>query len=278
MSDDKKIFQGDLTAKPGVIYEYERITGYLHASGADTKTSFPKLTTVGGSLDARGADTKTSFPKLTTVGGSLYANGADTKTSFPKLTTVGGSLDANGADTKTSFPKLTTVGGSLDARGADTSEIKANARAAPEICRRNIFEANLKIGYYFADGILARLINRKGRVARVIICGKKDRSYVVDDGNGNYSHGATLKEARDGLIYKLSSRDTSIFEKWTRKTTVSLADAIKAYQAITGACESGTRHFCEQSGQLPNKLTIEDAIKRTQGQYGSDSFAKFFAE
>jgi hypothetical protein len=26
---------GDLMAKPGVIYEYEKITGYLDASGAD---------------------------------------------------------------------------------------------------------------------------------------------------------------------------------------------------------------------------------------------------
>ena len=79
----------------------------LDARNADTKTAFPKLTTVGGYLDARGADTKTAFPKLTTVGGYLYASGADTKTAFPKLTTVGGYLDASGADTKTAFPKLT---------------------------------------------------------------------------------------------------------------------------------------------------------------------------
>ena len=67
------VHKGDLIAKPGVAYECEEITGSLDARGADTKTSFPKLTTVGGWLDARGADTKTSFPKLTTVGGSLDA-------------------------------------------------------------------------------------------------------------------------------------------------------------------------------------------------------------
>ena len=107
------IHQGDLVAKPGTVYQFEQITGSLYASGADTKTAFPKLTTVGGSLDASGADTKTAFPKLTTVGGSLDARGADTKTAFPKLTTVGGYLDARGADTKTAFPKLTTVGSYL---------------------------------------------------------------------------------------------------------------------------------------------------------------------
>ena len=61
-----KIHKGDLYAEAGKTYDFEEITGSLDASGADTKTAFPKLTTVGGSLDARGADTKTSFPLLKT--------------------------------------------------------------------------------------------------------------------------------------------------------------------------------------------------------------------
>ena len=135
----------------------------------------------------------------------------------------------------------------------------------------------MKIGYYYVDSILARLVNRKGRVARVVICGKTEMSYVVEDGNGNYSHGKTLDEARKGLIYKLSSRDTESFKGWKLSTVVSLADAIRAYRAITGACEQGTRHFCETLGKLPEKLTIGEAIKLTSGQYGSGSFAKFFS-
>ena len=59
-----KIFKGDFTAEAGVVYDFEEITGSLYARGADTKTAFPKLTTVGGYLDASGADTKTAFPKL----------------------------------------------------------------------------------------------------------------------------------------------------------------------------------------------------------------------
>jgi hypothetical protein len=294
METNKK-FEGDIVAKPGTVYEYEEITGSVYASGADTKTSFPKLTTVGGYVDASGADTKTSFPKhakvggyvdasgadtktsfpkLTTVGGYVYASGADTKTSFPKLTTVGGYVDASGADTKTSFPKLTTVGGYVDARGAE--HVKTNDPSALEMCRKNIFHANLKLGYYYVDGILARLVNRKGKVARVVICGKTAVSYVVEDARGNYSHGVTLAEARSGLMFKLSSRDTSIFKKWTRDTKVSSADAIMAYRAITGACEQGTRHFCEGLGKLPDSLTVGEVIERTNGQYGSKEFSQFF--
>ncbi len=65
----KNIFHGDPIARAGVVYEYEEITGYIDARGADTKTAFPKLTAVGGYIDASGADTKTAFPKLTAVGG-----------------------------------------------------------------------------------------------------------------------------------------------------------------------------------------------------------------
>ena len=55
-----KIHKGDLIAEAGVVYDFEEITGDLNASGADTRTAFPKLTTVGGYLYASGAD----FPSL----------------------------------------------------------------------------------------------------------------------------------------------------------------------------------------------------------------------
>ena len=191
---------------------------------------------------------------------------------------ITGSVDASGADTKTAFPKLTTVGGSVEATGADTKNLKTNNPCAVEKCRKNIFEANLKLGYYYVDGILAALVKRKGRVARVIIVGKTAVSYVVEDGRGNYSHGETLEKARDGLIYKISSRDTSTFKKWTKSTTVSLVDAIASYRIITGACEFGTRHFCEGLGKLPKNLTINRVIELTKGQYGANTFAAFFSK
>ncbi len=242
MSDKKKIFKGDLVAEPGVVYEYEEITGHLYADGM-AAGAFPKATslTVGGDLYARGMAAG-AFPKATslTVGGHLYADGM-----------------AAGA-----FPKA--------------CKIDANNPAAIAKARKSIFHANLKLGYYYVDGILARLVNRKGKVARVVICGKTAMSYVVEDANGNYSHGATLAEARSGLMFKLSSRDTSTFKKWTHETKVSLPEAITAYRAITGACEQGTRHFCEGVGKLPDNLTIGEAIKMTAGQYGNRQFAEFF--
>ena len=64
----KNRFEGNLVVEPGKIYDYDEISGTIDAQGTDTKTAFPKLTSVGGSIDARGADTKAAFPKLTSVG------------------------------------------------------------------------------------------------------------------------------------------------------------------------------------------------------------------
>ena len=60
-----KIVEGDITYNPADDYtEVEEINGSLDFCGTDTRTAFPKLTTVGGYLDVTCADTKTAFPKL----------------------------------------------------------------------------------------------------------------------------------------------------------------------------------------------------------------------
>lgn len=168
------------------------------------------------------------------------------------------------------------ITGYLYARG-DFGHVRTNDSGAAAVCSEALFKAMLANGYHFADGILAKLIWQKGNIYKVIVCGKSERSYVVSDGQGNYSHGDTLDEARNGLLYKLQSRDTTEFKSWTVNTVVPLASAIKAYRAITGACEAGTRHFCEQQGKLPPKVRICEVIEKTQGAYGSDRFAEFFA-
>ena len=297
-----KKHEGDLIAKPGTVYEFEEITGSVYARGADTKTAFPKLTTVGGYVDARGADTKAAFPKLTTVGGSVDARGADTKTAFPKLTTVGGSVDASGADTRTAFPKLTTVGGSVYASGANTRTAfpklstvggsvytrGANTRTAfPKLKTQNDLNAIIKcdkamttalalIGLVLHDGVLSKVVSAKNGVFRVKIIGQTKISYVIER-NGVTAHGKTLSEARADLLFKLGKRDTSIYKKWTLKTEKPTEEMIAAYRAITGACGSGVSHFLNGKN-YENKVTVEFAIAETQGKFGHDVFREFFKQ
>ena len=235
MNKENEVFEGDIIVKSGVVYSYTKITGSIDASGADTKAAFPKLTSVGGYIDARGADTKAAFPKLTSVGGYIYARG-------------------------------------------DKSHIKQNdldvAQHCLVYCRSLLLSTFAAAGFSFADGILARIVSQRGPVSRVVICGKTEVSYLVTDGEA-FSHGETLAKAREGLLYKIGSRDTTEFKAWKLDRVVSKRDAIRAYRTITGACETGTREWMEQR-ETPEKITVKGIIDITQGAYGSESFKAFF--
>ena len=205
-----KVNEGDLVAEPGIVYDVEKIAG------------------------------------------SLYAKGADTKTAFPRLTSVGGSLDASG----------------------DYSHVKSNDGSASQKCLSMLLASFAAAGFSFVDGILARIISRRGPVSRIVVCGKTEITYIVTDGEFN-SHGKTLKEARDGLIYKIGNRDTSEFKSWTMDKVVSKRDAIRAYRVITGACEAGVRGWMSQHA-TPETITVQGIVKITGGAYGAETFKKFF--
>ena len=126
-----------------------------------------------------------------------------------------------------------------------------------------------------ADGILSEVIEHKKNVYRVKNHGETEITYLVQDGDV-YSHGKTLKEAKESLIYKLSNRDTSQYKDYTLDTKVTKKEAIQMYRAITGACEQGTRMFVEGLSTVPRNLTVKKIIELTEGRYGNDKFRKFF--
>lgn len=130
-------------------------------------------------------------------------------------------------------------------------------------------------GLIKADGILSRVVRSRGSIHRVVIVGKTKVSYLIGQGT-SWSHGETLAQARESLLYKIGSRDTSEFKKWNLKTKVSKRDGIRAYRVITGACESGTKDWASQR-ELPESITVSGIIELTRGSYGADKFAAFFA-
>jgi hypothetical protein len=197
-----------------------------------------------------------TLPALTSCGGYIYAS-ANAKLSLPALTSCGGSIDAS-ENAKLSLP----------------AEVKKNDDKAVALCQALLLVSFHAAGYSFADGILARIVSQRGPVTRVIVCGKTEVSYLVTNGDA-YSHGKTLKEARDGLLYKIGNRDTTPYKSWTLDKTVTKGEAIKAYRVITGACEAGVRGWMEQH-KTPEKITVKGIIEITRGAYGSDEFEKFF--
>jgi hypothetical protein len=188
------------------------------------------------------------------ITGTVDARGADTRAAFPKLTTVGGGVDARGADTRAAFPKLTTT-------QADPSYLAtAFALQGLEMC----------------DGILSRLVSRRGNVARVAVVGQSQISYLVRRGDTT-AHGATLQLARADLLFKLGSKDTSQFQAWTLKTRKPVDEMIAAYRVITGACQFGVSRFMAEK-QYGATISVAAVIKETRGQYGHAQFSKFFTQ
>jgi len=121
------------------------------------------------------------------------------------------------------------------------------------------------------DRIWCKVINKKGKAYLVEVNDR--RVYVVTDGV-NFAHGATIKEAKASLIYKIKDRDTSMYKDLKLDSVIPFADAVKMYRAITGACESMTRTFAERNKK--SKYTVQELIDLTDGQYGSSNFKQFF--
>ena len=204
-------------------------------------------------------------------GGSLYLSSV---TSIPEgfNPTVGGDLDLRSV---TSIPEgfNPTVGGYLYLRSG-RKYIGAEVEI-PYIPARYLWRNK---EYIKVDGIFTKIISERGNVMRVQRIAHKDIEYLVTDGDGRWAHGATLKEAKESLIYKITSRDTSKYKEWGLNTTITHVEAIEAYRTITGACAFGTRHFCETilGDKKKNKYTVAEVIELTKGQYGAESFKEFF--
>lgn len=102
--------------------------------------------------------------------------------------------------------------------------------------------------YSFFDGIEKEIIKHRGNVYNCA-----DKSYIVSDGKGNFAHGKTLKEAKNDLAYKLSTRDLSDYENITLESELIFAEAVQFYRSVTGSCSEGTKEFVNQ-----NKVKVKD--------------------
>lgn len=185
-----------------------------------------------------------------------------------------------GQNAKLSAPALTSIGGGVDvgqnAKLSIGAEYKQFDETAKSFCLKFNFECFLKAGFLFADNILAKILEKKKNVYKIQICGQTKASYCIEV-DGVFSHGATIKEAKESLLYKISDRDTSKYNNYTLDTVITFEDAIKMYRCITGACEGGTRHFVENVLQnRKKKYTVREVIEETKGQYNNEKLQEFF--
>jgi hypothetical protein len=133
-----------------------------------------------------------------------------------------------------------------------------------------------RIEHIIADRILSKVISKRNGIYKVINHGENEETYIIER-DGVYSHGETLKEAKESLLYKLSDRDTSKYDNFKLTDEVSFEEAIQMYMCITGACSSGTKYFVDNIlKDKKDKYTIQEIINLTEGQYNSNRFKEFF--
>ena len=128
--------------------------------------------------------------------------------------------------------------------------------------------------HIIADGILSKVLSKKGNVYKVINHNEEKHSFLIEH-NGVYSHGKTVKEARESLVYKISNRDTSMYKDYTLETKMTKDEAIVMYMTITGACAYGTKQFVDSIENIPSELTVKEVIDLTKGKYGNEDLIRF---
>ena len=131
--------------------------------------------------------------------------------------------------------------------------------------------------YLLADGIFTEVVSHKGNVYHVRKIAEKEIFYLITDGNGGWSHGETLKEAKSDLMFKISNRTKDDYVHLKLTDTLSFEEAITCYRAITGACSFGTKDFVvNRLKNKQKKYSIQGIIEVTKGEYGNQIFSNFF--
>ena len=238
--------------------------------------------TVGGSLYL---DSLTTLPSgfNPTVGGYLYLGSLTTLPSGFKPT-VGGNLYLGSL---TTLPDgfNPTVGGGLDLRSLTTLPDGFNPTVGGYLDLPSHLTATTtkptepltwQDGKYISiDGMLTEVVSRRKNLWVVRKLHTTKEFYIVTDGNGKYSHGDTIKEAKEDLIYKLGNLDKSMYNHLTMDTELTFKEAIQAYRVITGACSFGVKDFVESNSIKAKKYKVSEVLKLTDGKYGNTTFKEF---
>ena len=248
---------------------------YLDLRGTNI-TSLPDNLTVGDYLDLRGTNI-TSLPDNLTVGGYLDLRGTNI-TSLPDNLTVGDDLYLEGTNI-TSLPDNLTVGGYLDLRGTNIKNVKDVKKPDNNFMQcfydkvqKSLCWQNGK--YRKIDGIFCEVLSEKRNILKVKIGLKTAYIFVK---NNIYAHGNTIRQAYLDWLFKTSDRDVTKYQNLDKNEVKDLNYWVIAYRTITGACSFGTNNYLENNkDKYKDKMTLDEVLTATQGQYGHNTFKEFF--
>jgi len=131
--------------------------------------------------------------------------------------------------------------------------------------------------YIRVDELFTEVVSHKGNVWKVKRIGDDKEFYLISDGKNAYSHGDTLQEAKEDLLFKTTNRSKDDYKDLTWGSELSYEEAIICYRVITGACSYGTRDYIENRlGDKKTIYTVKEIIERTNGEYGNEIFKDYF--
>ena len=196
--------------------------------------------------------------------------------SHPTLEELNEIMEKNGGSLYlsytgiTSLPEGLTVGGSLYLRGTGIT----NTTNVKRLRNGDYVEGK----YLYADNILTHVKYARKKGKYTLYIGKIKGRNVISDGI-NYAHCGKWKDGTSDLSFKAAKeRGAEQYRNLTADSVIKKDDAIAMYRVITGACQQGTQHFLDSLPELKEEYKVSEIINLTKGQYGSDTFVRFFEE
>ena len=130
--------------------------------------------------------------------------------------------------------------------------------------------------YIYCDGCLTPIRKAKKLDKYTVYIGKIPCRNVVSDGK-HFAHCDKIRDGIADLIYKeASDRGAEQYRGCQLDEPHTVKELMTMYRVITGACRQGTEQFVKSLGPLKDTYTISEVIQLTKGQYGAESFQKFF--
>ena len=179
-----------------------------------------------------------------------------------------------------SLPDNLTVGGYLDLSGTNIRNKKIKLKRPTNNFMRNFYKEVKKSlcwqngKYRKIDGIFCEILSSKGNILKIKSHNKIAYIFFKND---IYAHGNTVKQAYLDWLFKTSDRDVSKYQNLDKTKEYELNFWIIAYSTITGACSFGTNQYLENNKEkYKDKMTLQEVLTATIGQYGHNTFAEFF--
>ena len=126
------------------------------------------------------------------------------------------------------------------------------------------------------DDISTIILKRHKNIIKGITLFDKKPCWIFEK-EGIYAHGGTVKQAYFDWLFKTSDRDVEQYRNLKADEIHDLSYWVVAYRTITGACSFGTNNYLENNkDKYKDKMTLNEVIKATKGQYGAETFKEFF--